>query len=164
MKELQFVHIIDFWPRLLVSVIIVLWYFCLPGYGFCSYGMTAWVDFLGHVLYPLCHVNIWHLLVNIICLWMIPCRFSVCCSYVIGVLCSFLPCFCSEVTMGLSGVLFCIVGMSWGRVGRFRDMFWRNKWFLFIPLFLPHVNGLLHIYCMVGGYLAGYYEKEVRVK
>jgi hypothetical protein len=59
--------------------------------------------------------------------------------------------------MGLSGVLFAIVGISWGKVCRFRDMFWKNRWFLIIPVFIPHVNAFIHVYCLVAGYVAGRY-------
>jgi hypothetical protein len=61
----------------------------------------------------------------------------------------------SEPTYGFSGVLFAMVGVSWGRIHRFRDMILRNKWFLIIPAFLPHVNFLIHIYCLLFGYLYG---------
>jgi hypothetical protein len=40
-------------------------------------------------------------------------------------------------------------------VHRFRDMLWKNKWYLIIPAFLPHVNFLIHIYCLLAGYLYG---------
>jgi hypothetical protein len=34
-------------------------------------------------------------------------------------------------------------------------MILRNKWYLFIPAFLPHINFLIHIYCLLFGYLYG---------
>jgi hypothetical protein len=37
----------------------------------------------------------------------------------------------------------------------------RNKWFLIIPAFLPHVNFLIHIYCLIAGYLYGYYSQRI---
>ena len=136
--------------KLIVSVVLVLWYFVMPQFGFSGFGGLS-----GHLLYPLSHANVWHLTANILCLWMIPCEFHLITSFLLSVLCSFLPCFISEATCGFSGVLFAIVGMSWGRVRRFKDMLWRNKWFLVIPIFLPHVNALLHVYCLVAGWLAG---------
>jgi hypothetical protein len=62
--------------------------------------------------------------------------------------------------MGFSGILFAIVGMSWGRSGRFLEMLKRNMWFLIIPMFIPHVNGLLHVYCMLAGYILGVFYEE----
>lgn len=137
-------------------------YFFLPKYGFTSFGGDA---ILPHLLYPFSHANIWHLLVNICCLWMVRCPMRLYITYLIAVLASFLPCLTfsfshgftlmTEPTMGFSGILFAMVGMSWGRINQFRNMIWRNKWFLIIPPFLPHVNFLIHIYCMLFGYLAG---------
>lgn len=135
-----------------VSLFLVLWYFVGQRLGYPSGGL------LGHIIYPLCHVNIFHLLANILCLCMIPCRLRLPMSYLIAVVCSFVPCFIGEDTLGFSGVLFAIVGQSWGRVGRFKDMMWKNKWFLFIPIFIPHVNALLHLYCLLLGYVVGKYD------
>lgn len=146
--------------KVIVSLVLVVWYFAMPQFAFgegCGNTATYWT---GHVLYPLSHANVWHLMANILCLWMIPCGLHLSVSYLIAVLCSFLPCFIGEATCGFSGVLFAIVGMSWGRVKRFRDMLWRNKWFLIIPMFIPHVNALLHIYCLMGGYLVGYFWRD----
>lgn len=144
--------------KAVVSLILVLFYAFVPGIGFPGGGM------LGHVLYPLCHVNIWHLLVNVLCFWMVPCRIHLISSYVVAVLCSFLPCFTVEVTLGFSGVLFASVGMSWGRVNRFWQMVWRNKWFLVIPFFLPHVNAFIHVYCMLCGWFIGWYFQEMDLR
>ena len=138
------------WAKSIVSIVLVIWYFTMPGHGF-----TGYVDIAGHILYPLSHANIFHLLANILCLWMIPCGLHLTSAFILSVLCSFLPCFIYEETVGFSGVLFSIVGISWGRVNRFKDMIWRNKWFLIIPIFIPHVNALLHLYCLVLGYLLG---------
>ena len=136
--------------KVIVSAVVAVWYFAMPQFGFHGFGGIG-----GHLLYPLSHANIWHLLANILCLWMIPCEIHLLFATFVAVLCSFLPCFISEATMGFSGVLFAIVGMSWGRVHRFKDMIWRNKWFLVIPIFLPHVNAFLHLYCMIAGFLWG---------
>lgn len=136
--------------KVFVSIVLVGSYFLLPEYGFTFKGPLA-----NHFLYPFSHANIWHLACNILCLFMLPCSLHVLTTFVCAVLCSFLPCFVSESTMGFSGVLFAIVGISWGNVHRFKDMIWRNKWFLIIPAFLPHVNFLIHIYCLLAGYLVG---------
>lgn len=141
------------WAKLIVSVVLVVWYFAMPHYCFTSLDSEG--TMAGHVLYWLSHANVWHLAANILCLWMIPCELHLLFAIIAAVLCSFLPCFISEATCGFSGVLFSIVGMSWGRVHRFKDMLWRNKWFLIIPIFLPHVNALLHVYCLVAGWLIG---------
>ena len=137
------------YAKLLVSIVLVLLYFLGVEVGFPDGGS------IGHYVYPLCHVNVWHLSANVLCLWLVVCDLHLLSSYFVAVLCSFLPCFVNEPTMGFSGVLFAMVGMSWGRVRRFREMLWRNKWFLVVPLFVPHVNGVLHVYCLVAGWLLG---------
>ena len=88
---------------------------------------------------------------------MVKCPTHIFVSFSIAILCSFVPCFASEPTMGFSGVLFAMVGISWGKVHRFKDMVRRNKWILFIPAFFPHVNFLIHLYCLMAGYLYGRY-------
>ena len=140
------------WIKLIVSITLIGSYFLLPKYGFTFDG-----DIINHLLYPISHVNIWHLAVNIICLWLISCQPHIFISLTISVLCSFLPCLMSEPTMGFSGVLFAMVGISWGKVKRFKDMIWLNKWYLIIPVFVPHVNFMIHIYCLLAGYLYGRY-------
>jgi membrane associated rhomboid family serine protease len=142
--------------RALVSVILVLSYFLLPKYGFTD------VISIDNWRYQLSHANIWHLLANIVCLWMVRTDLNLLPCYCISTVCSFLPCFVDEPTMGFSGMLFAMVGISWGRVHRFKDMVWRNKWFLFIPIFIPHVNAMIHLYCMVMGYLFGLLYPERR--
>ncbi len=140
--------------KLVLSVVLVIFYFFLPAFSFpCD-------NFWGHVLYPLSHANIYHLLANILCFWMIRTRMHLVLSYLCAVICSFLPCFMSEPTMGFSGVLFCMVGISWGKVHRFKDMIWNNKWFLALSFMLPHVNAFIHLYCLFGGYLIGITRKS----
>ena len=144
--------------RLVMSLFLVGSYFAFPKYGFTFHG-----PILNHFLYPFSHANIWHLSANILCLWMLRCKPYILATFVCAVLCSFLPCpqlplwGCdgTEPTMGFSGVLFAMVGVSWGKIHRFKDMMLRNKWILIIPAFLPHVNFLIHLYCLLAGYLFG---------
>lgn len=154
-------------------------YFLLPKYGFtfispvCSDSVATPIShfssLISHLTYPLSHANIFHLAANCLCLFLLRCPLSLPVTYTIAVLSSFLPSFAfssfhislstfpfplsTEPTMGFSGVIFAMVGMSWGRVHRFREMLSRNKWFLIIPAFIPHINALLHLYCLLLGYL-----------
>ena len=154
--------------RLVVSLVLVGSYFLLPEYGF-TFPLSGSV--LGNLLYPISHANIWHLAGNILCLWMLRCPLHIFITYTIAVLCSFLPCpllplygDSATLTMGFSGVLFAMVGISWGRIHRFRDMMRRNWWVLIIPAFLPHINFLIHIYCLLVGYLYGHFAPESKIK
>ena len=151
--------------KVIISVALTLSYFFLPKYGYVAVSGFP-VDYTSHLLYPISHANIWHLLLNICCLWMLRCPIRLHVTYPIAVIASFLPCLSfsvqhgfallTEPTMGFSAILFAMVGMSWGYIGQFRNMLWRNKWFLIILPFIPHVNFLIHIYTMLLGYLAAY--------
>lgn len=157
--------------KLLVSFVLVGSYFLLPKYGFTSFdGRFSCDSLCGHFLYPFSHANIWHLAANCLCLFLLRCPLHIFATYAIAVLCSFLPSFClfdsmvqggfaalKEPTYGYSGILFAMVGISWGKIHRFRDMILRNKWILIIPAFIPHINFLIHIYCLLAGYLYGHY-------
>lgn len=145
--------------KLVVSFILVGSYFLLPRYGFTFHG-----PLINHFLYPLSHANVWHLSANLLCLWMLRCPPHIMATFVCAVLCSFLPCpmlplWGTDVfqpTVGYSGALFAMVGISWGKIHRFRDMLSKNVWFLLITAFIPHVNFLIHLYCLLLGYLLGH--------
>lgn len=159
--------------KLFVCLVLVGSYFLLPKYGFTAFSFSLQPPYFNpqpstfNLLYPLSHANIWHLLANILCLFMLRCPLHIFATYTIAVIASFIPSFslygflCSdavaaqEVTYGFSGVLFAIVGISWGKVHRFRDMLTKNIWFLIIPAFIPHINFLIHLYCLLLGYLYG---------
>ena len=155
--------------KLVMCFLLVGSYFFLPKYGFTAFDGSLCVhDIATHFLYPFSHANIWHLACNMLCLLMLKCRTHIFATYLIAVISSFLPSFClydsitqggfaalSVPTYGFSGILFAMVGISWGKAHRFRDMIWRNKWYLVIPAFLPHVNFLIHIYCLLIGHLYG---------
>lgn len=136
--------------RIILTYILVEAYLVLPRYGYLSGGTAA-----GHLLYPLCHANIFHLAGNILCLWMLRCPIHISITYLIAVVCSFLPCMVTEPTMGFSGVLFAMAGISWGKVGRFRGMIRKCIPVVAVTAFIPHVNVAIHIYCMLVGYLFG---------
>ena len=141
-----------------ISFLLVGSYFFLPKYGFTAFDCNL----ADHLLYSISHANIWHLAANILCLWMLKCRTHIITTFVCAVLCSFLPCpllpiygDSDALTMGFSGVLFSMVGISWGKIHRLRDMLVKNIWYLILPAFLPHVNFLIHIYCLLAGYFYG---------
>lgn len=144
--------------RSLLSLLLFVCYF-LPRYGYAdvlSGDLLCSPDgFLCHFLYPFSHANVFHLLGNVLCLWMFRCRLNIVLAYIIAVICSFIPCFTSEPTMGFSGVLFGIAGMSWGRIGRFGDMCRKCLPFLLLTFLVPHMNVFIHLYCLMFGYFVG---------
>lgn len=151
-----------------VAVVLVLAYFLLPEYAFTAppsisqYAET--MSLPGHLLHPLSHANVWHLAANVLCVLLLPCSLCLYISYPVAVLASFLPSptlyelfgVSAAPTMGFSGVLFAAVGLQWGRVGLFRTMLYRNRWFLIVPALIPHINALLHFYCLVLAFITSY--------
>lgn len=137
--------------RITITFLLAVCYLFLPKYGFVSPGGSLWE----HLLYPVCHANIFHLLCNLLCLWMLRCPLYLPLTIPIALICSFLPCISTEPTMGFSGVLFAIVGVSWGRSHKFLRMCKYNLPIILITLLIPNVNALIHLYCMMAGYLAG---------
>lgn len=136
--------------RIVITYLLLQSYLVLPRYGFVYGG-----SLIEHLSYSLCHANIYHLLGNIVCLWMVRTPLHIVATYAIAVLCSFLPCLTTEPTMGFSGVLFAIIGVSWGKVRRFGNMIIKVSPFILVTAFIPHVNALIHIYCLLSGYLYG---------
>lgn len=138
------------YQRIIITVILTLTFFLLPAEGYVSGGFSS-----ANFLYLFFHANIFHLLGNLLCLWMLRCPLHILVACIIAVAGSFLPTLTSEPTMGFSGVLFAIAGISWGRIGRFVEMCKRCLPFILITLFLPNVNALIHVYCLFLGYLYG---------
>lgn len=149
-----------------VSLLLIIAYFLCNGYGFQNSLFNAEINkqfWMGHLLYPISHANFFHLAANIAFLWMVKTRKYFLLTYAIAVLCSLLP--CPQIadffnhnhysTMGFSGVLFAIVGISWGKIRMFRRMICKNKFFILVLFFIPNVNAILHIYCLLTGYFAG---------
>lgn len=144
------------YQRIIITILLILSYFLFPEYGFTDYSS----DFKAHLLYPLSHANIFHLAGNVLCLWMLRCPLHIFACWLIAVMCSFVPCFASEPTMGFSGVLFAMAGISWGRIHRFRQMCRKCLPYILVCLFIPHVNALIHVYCLMIGYLFGTFEPD----
>ena len=86
---------------------------------------------------------------------MLRCSLHIIPAYIIATAASFLPCCIMEPTSGISGVLFAIVGISWGKVGKFKEMAKKCLPFIIICIFIPHVNAFIHLYCLLLGYAYG---------
>lgn len=145
--------------RIAITSILAFAYFFLPKYGYDSQSGIA-----QHLLYPISHANIFHLAANIVCLWMIKCPVNILITYPICVIASFFPSFFlygNSLTMGFSGVLFAMVGITWGRIDAFKRMFLKNKWYLIIPFFIPNINAFIHVYCLLFGFAYGLYINNI---
>lgn len=114
------------------------------------YKGCAWY---AHALYNICHVNIFHLLVNLLVLWSIKNKIRPMSSLLIAVFASFLPMYVEEPTMGLSGFLFASFGQMWGRLGKPLDAMKAALPFILFTMLLHNVNGVLHLWCFTLGYI-----------
>lgn len=138
------------YQRITTSILLLVLFIFSNGEGY-----VGTKDFWPHILYPFFHANIFHLLGNLLALWMMKCKPYLLISLAIAILCSFIPSFVTEPTMGFSGVLFAMVGISWGLIGRFKDMCKKCGPILLITLLVPHMNAYIHAYCLLFGYLYG---------
>lgn len=99
------------------------------------------------------HANIFHFIINVSVLFSLQNKIRVFQSYIISVLASFLPMYVQEPTVGLSAFLFSSMGQMWGRTGRWKDAIKKAGPFILFTMLLDNVNGCLHLYCFVIGYL-----------
>ena len=112
-----------------------------------------------HFVYSFFHLNLFHLLINLMVLWSIKNRIDVTLSFVAAVASSFLPMFVTEPTMGLSGFLFSAFGIMWGKTGRWKEAAKKAMPFILFTMLLNDVNGLLHFWCFWLGYSIGFLRK-----
>lgn len=132
---------------------------------------------LPHVLYMFSHANVWHMLGNLFILWILRRPLFMPAAFLIGFFASYLPVLPglwdltnqdSMVTMGMSGMLFAIIGIKWGNYYRlaqslgeaaekkaFKDFCVKVLPFVIGGALLPHVNWSIHLYCLLAGTLYG---------
>lgn len=104
-----------------------------------------------HLLYSFAHVNIWHLACNLMVLWMIKNKMAVAPAFIIAVIASYLPMYGSSPTVGMSGMLFAMFGIMWGKINKRKEALRAGLPTIIITMLIPGVNGLLHLYCYLLG-------------
>lgn len=114
-----------------------------------------------HFMYTFQHVNIWHLLCNLLVLWSIRNKMNVIAAYGIAIIASYFPMYVTCPTSGMSGLLFAMFGIMWGNNGNIRAALRAGMPSVVLTVFLPHVNGLLHLYCYIIGITYGILEKKI---
>lgn len=123
---------------------------------FWHVGFTADSPWQTHVMFHFCHANVFHLAINLMVLWQIQNRIPVVEALLVSFLASYLPMYVTAPTMGLSGFLFAAFGIMWGRVGRPLEASRAALPFIIITMLFPDVNGLLHLYAFILGYVFSY--------
>lgn len=157
----------EMFEKILLTVIMVGWYIFMPVVGYTEADSD---NMLPHFAYMLSHVNIWHLIGNLLVLWIMRGQLYLVQSVVIAFLASLIPAFSIwgdlGMTLGFSGVLFAIGGIKWGvycakKYGRyfsasaFHDFALKALPFALIGILIPHLNWCLHLYALVMGYVYG---------
>ncbi len=152
-----------------ITIMLLTWFLLMPNTGY-----TDNEDIYKHIVYMASHANAWHLLGNLLVLWLVRNRLFLVEGLVIAFTMSFIPAVGSiwngfvlnEMTIGFSGVLFAIAGIKWGWIIRYTtNMRQRNKWYrdfltMVLPfavcgVLLPHINWCLHTYCLLSGFVYG---------
>lgn len=99
-----------------------------------------------HFTYVFSHANIFHLAVNSLAVWyLFTSTKRITLAYIIAVICSFIA-YSPLPTMGISSMLFALVGMNifqYGKVKKRNVIFMTT--YLIVGLFISNINGLLHI-------------------
>lgn len=132
----------------------------LMGFIIGGNGYTDKSSLCSHLEYVFFHANLFHLLCNVFVLWTIRGRMEYIPAYIISILASYLPQFTIAPTVGMSGFLFAIFGIMWGRTGLFLKMMKAGFPFIVFTSLIPMVNGALHLYCYLLGYCYGYSMKR----
>lgn len=168
--------------KVLVTVLLVLWYVGMPEIGYSPVGQTdghSGGTIWEHLLWPLSHANVWHLAGNLWFLWYMKGRLYMRESYVMAVLCSFLPVVPGVwetfsageplSTVGFSGVLCASIGVRWGEWigmtlrktaghGGYKAYWTFGKKvlpFVAVGMLIPHVNWSIHLFCLLMGLAYG---------
>jgi hypothetical protein len=145
--------------RNLIVMAVCVVAFCFPTVA-TTYDGELW----RHPVSVISHANIFHLLANLYCVWLMkfPARWLT--AFVIGITATFVPApvwswgemgFVLMPTCGLSGVILAAVAMEWARVGGLKKM----MKYLVLPILpltlIPNINTPIHLYCIAGGYVLG---------
>ena len=144
------------WQNLLVMAV------CVVAFLFPTVATTYNGEWWKHPASVISHANIFHLMANMYCVWLMRFRADWLTAFLIGIAATFLPSpvwswkemgFVLMPTCGLSGVILAAVAMEWARVGSLMRMI---KWVVLplLPLTLvPNINTPIHLYCVAFGYL-----------
>jgi membrane associated rhomboid family serine protease len=114
-------------------------------------GFTQDSNVISHLLYSFVHVNLWHLACNLMVLWMIRNKMAVPPAFAIAVIASYLPMYVGSPTAGMSGMLFAMFGVMWGKTNKRKAALRAGLPTIIITMLIPGVNGLLHLYCYLLG-------------
>ena len=120
----------------------------------------------GCTLHHFFHANIFHLAANCLAVWTMFGKGwkeswkEILAAYIIGSL-SFLA--HPEATVGISNLLFAVLGMRCIRNGWWRTRYFAVLWVTLIATaFIPSISGLTHCLSCAGGMLAGWISTKYK--
>lgn len=146
--------------KFIITIFLVVSFLLLPRVGFNPEGGEGF-DTYRNIMFPLSHANIFHLACNLICLWQIKhISTYILPAIVISFLSSLMPSFYCHDIMGVSGVLFAIIGLKYGRFSTLKAMVRNTAFFFIITAFIPNVAALFHIYCITIAFIVGWLYKN----
>ena len=142
---------------------IIILTICLLLYPFSAViGFSDNGSWYGHFVYMFGHANIFHFIINVSVLFSLQNKIRIYPSYFISVLASFLPMYVQEPTVGLSAFLFSSMGQMWGRTGLWKEALKKAMPFIICTMAVPNINGLLHFWCFVLGYIVAYCINNIK--
>ena len=144
--------------NIILICFLIFVYFVFPQNGYVWDGPA-----LGHFTYSFCHANIFHLLGNCFAIWMLNHKIGGF-AFLVAVISSYLPTFTAEPTLGASGIIFAHVGCLFGMAGSFKEMCKKILPITILCGLLPHVNMLIHVYCLFIGYVITLYWNKFYAK
>lgn len=113
-----------------------------------------------HIIYMLCHANIFHLAGNLLCLMLMRPKLHAPAATLIAIAATFLPSMTDYETIGLSGMLFAMSGIKWGQYGNVRGMMKYCVIITAITILIPNVNWCIHLYCAMIGCAYGWTKNK----
>lgn len=127
---------------------------CVGAYILSVCGVSVPEGLAYHFTYFAFHANIFHLALNLLVLWSVKRnKIESVKAYLICVAASWMPMYVDGQTLGLSGFLFAMFGLMWGKVNKPMLAIKTAAPIIIVTMLLPNVNGLLHLYSYVMGYL-----------
>ena len=134
-----------------ILILLVLYFFSEPTPVFQG------CDILHRFVFHFHHSNIWHLLANASCIYVMK-KFRWLESYAVASLCSWLI-VCP--TIGISGMVFAAIGFNLGEKRMWRGLM---KCLFSAVLFglMPNVSMLFHVSCLLVGFLSIYLWRMLR--
>lgn len=130
--------------------------FAIVFYAFCIHIQAGSSEgIIGSLLYPFCHVSIFHLLGNLIALHSISASplknptYTWLAAYIISAI---VPCYAP--TEGMSGLLYAEMGiLSWQVAVKWKFHLWCAGFMAVCFLFPNAINGWIHVWCYLSGVL-----------